>query len=353
MLGLFLIDVYSRYPELIKQIRLAREDRELIGDLLLHWVWLKSGPKPGTSPLTELKRPTALHVSPEIDGDTELIRQRIVRYFAFPQDRLELLTKFFHSVAFGERGHAHFICYRPQLSRPAAFIKSFLAVIPPGTDQHQSMLARTYTFVHIYKLHPETAHKRRTVGVVLPIANGLYFVGGQENVSTGEVEPGSFRSLKVIAVPWVPIEQGRTIIPALVLSTNNQERHVVSRMAMRPTTYTSDADAGIGAVELAKLKNEIDSMFADESALSLKPDAFRRMDGVSLQVEELMRVANNRPSVDVAGYVKGRSNVTATRVDVEQCLKNAFDVGEDGLVTKSGEPLTWENLRFSALDTIV
>jgi hypothetical protein len=338
-------------------MRITKEDRELITDFGNQWRWLLSEPQHGASPLSPLAlaRSGSGHmpaITSEDEIDAESMRRYIARFFNFPDVQRNLLKDYFETIACGEKKYAHLVCYRSQRARPTLLIKSFLAIVPPGTGDNHSGLPRNHTFSHFYQVDSRTTNKRATVGVVLPMAHGLYFIGGQHTVVKGQASvPSNFPALKVIAIPWQAIEQRRSVIPALALSTNKGELHIVSRVALTPTMFTTDEQAQIGTIDSSKLSSDIDRLRAFELKESQKPLGFQNAEDIEFQTTEILNAINNIGEIDVAGFFHSGRNVPVTGAAVIERINSAFQDLHDPFSNKKGEPLTWADVRFGAIST--
>ena len=273
LFAFFLLWIIFAYPAFKNEIRLTVEDLRLLEELEDHWGCLqnaieKDDPQQlSASPLSALAGRKPLE-DKEIK-DVEVMRRYVASFFHFSEDRRSNFHTFFKSVMHGDDGCAHLICYRPQLSNPVNFVKSFLAIVPP----QKNGMSRDYTFTHIYKIDLDSDHVRKTTGVVLPMISGLYFVGGQEQRSA-DTQNGSsnYRTLKVIAAQWLPVERNQLVIPALVLSTNNREEIIISRLALRRTLITDHVSAEVGIISSEKLEDDLQKLVDVEmSSKELRP----------------------------------------------------------------------------------
>lgn len=153
--------------------------------------------------------------------------------FEVQQDHYDEMSSFVRSFVHGEDGCGHMVVYRPMRSDPNKIIKSFIAISPPERardDKH------SFVFTHIYKAPKAGGMTRIGSGKLLPLEQGLYFVGGQkpkaDRHSLGSNRT-PFTSMKVLAIRWVDIRAGHSVIPGLVMSTNYTGKLISSRAAIR------------------------------------------------------------------------------------------------------------------------
>ena len=145
---------------------------------------------------------------------------------------------------------SHFICYRPRKSNPTEFIKTFLAIKPPEASGSNS---KSFNFVHVYQATDQDK-QRVALGKILPLHEGLYFVGGQkEHQPEDRAWKSPFKTLKVIAIGWRTIEVRDANIAGLVMSANNRGDHIVSRIILRATPFAHSKDTSLGAVKIKDL----------------------------------------------------------------------------------------------------
>jgi hypothetical protein len=185
------------------------------------------------------------------------------------------------------------------------------------------------------------------------MAAGLYLVGGETPHSGSLPVSGEYRTLFVVAVPWTPIENGWNLIPALELSCNNEDRHIVSKLVLRPTTHETDANCGIGSIETTTLLDDISELQLEENNITDLPIGMRNFEGVQVQVERILHWTNNLPNIDVVGYVHSGEKRPVQLADVQIKLRDAF-VDEDNnpyFVNGGGKGFTWQDIRFGALES--
>jgi len=348
-------------PSFEEESRLAGDDVRLLQDLKGHWTCLAAAiaAEPGAkalselagSPLTELRSRTAL--GDEETREAEIMRRYVASFFRFPEQRHTEFRQFFENSAYGEDDCAHFICYRPQLSDPSGIVKSFLAILPP----QRNGMRRNFTFTHIYSADPDFVEIRKSTGVVLPMTSGLYFIGGQQLRSRrDETSSPGFRTLKVIAVPRLPIERRQDIIPALCLSTNNREQLIVSRLALRRTVATDDRSANIGIMKWANLSADLQGLVDLEIAAQQVatnggiPVRFQHNQPLAAQIRRIWATMNNCPAVSTEGFFQKSTKRRLNGGMAKELLEAAFQTdGEAEYIDSTGNGLTWENLRFGPL----
>jgi hypothetical protein len=345
LLGIFIAAAALANSNLERLPRVTREDRELLAVLKKQCNWLQDGPKPLTSPLSDY-RPVVAPLVAEGD-DVDVMRKHVARFFHFPPERVDRLGSYLHRVAHGPKGYACFACFRPQLSHPNRLVKSFLAIVPPGANG----LKNYYTFAHYYRLDHGSLRKRRAVGVVLPMARGLYFVGGETVVQDNQPVMDEYRTLKVLALPWIPIEQDRTILSGLELSSNNEEVPIVSRVAFRPTLLHSDDLLDTRSFDIGELGDDLAAIAAREEDVRDRPPAFRIMDSLDEQKERILARVNNRPPLGASGFFRRTNHSPISVAAIGDLLDQAF-LNQDSFVDGAGNAFHWNDLRFGALEPL-
>lgn len=258
---------------------------------------------------------------------------------------------------------AHFICYRPRKSDPTEFIKTFLAIKPPEASGSNST---SFNFVHVYQATDQD-RQRIALGKMLPLHEGLYFVGGQKEHQPDDPWRSPFKTLKVIAVSWRSIELLDKNIAGLVMSANDRGEHIVSRIAIRATPIAHSKEITLGVVKIKDLlqsladdaKKEVACLaerksppehYAKYGLRANSDDQFshilpQRMEGI------LVNTNNDAPWGLPDGFrgAKGRSLLTKPIIETE--LEGLFgSSGNPKFQDSLGTPFVYpRSLRFGVL----
>ena len=167
----------------------------------------------------------------------------------------------------GGNGNAHFTLFRERKSSNGHLIKSFLA-IGPAKERSVGSLYFHPTF-HLYQA-PGGKTRRATTGKVIPLKAGVFILGGQypvplerrQNKRGKERVP--FRSLEMLYFPWTTFEN-EPLINGLMLTINNKEEMMVTRVTARPTLIQHSDDATIGNIKIDKLHEHLSRAFENEA----------------------------------------------------------------------------------------
>ena len=262
---------------------------------------------------------------------------------------------------------SHFVCYRPRKSDPTELMKTFLAVKPPEASRSDST---SFNFVHVYQPPEADDHNKRVaLGKIIPLHEGLYFVGGQkEHRSEEKVEKTPFKTLKVIAVGWRTIEVDDPVLSGLVMSANSQGQHILSRILLRATPLNHSDNISLGSIKLRDLKEsvradttkelaylaEIGATSTEFGKFGLNKDFGSQLDSFAAKrAETILARCNNDVAWGVPdGFraVTGRA-VPLTKATIEADLEETFGSG-GAPKFKDGSGNTFEfqkSIRFGVL----
>ena len=269
--------------------------------------------------------------------------------FKYNPERIDDFVGYRDLFARARDGCAHFVVYRPSRSDPTRLMKSFLAIKPAAHDKHfPTGRADVLNFVHVYEPPKDATGKVRrfSLGRVIPMDDGVYLVGGQRDDHDLR-EP--FKSLKVLALPWESLRRNDTVVHALIMSTNYDGRHLVSKAAVRTTPVVESESLTLGGVYLSDLRADL----REDAAVEFKagrepsvseeewlkrfplsaPDAAKFNDVVAEQARRIMERCNNVPNVEVpSGFdpVKKKSNTfTLTKARLDVALETTFGHDHD------------------------
>lgn len=359
LLGSFIIYMHDAFPDIVKRahVLLPTDDVLVLEQMLGFYNWLKSrsaasaGDAPEPFPDPAAPSGGGAHVPPMSlkTHDVEQIRRHIAGFFEAPPEAQRKLNEYFSAARSGDKRYAHMICYRHQLNNPLKIIKSFLAIVPP----EHNLMTSSYTFHHVYRFDSLVPNIRHSVGVILPMSTGLYFVGGQQtgDDSVPEGQKGRvYHTLKVIVVPWMPLERKSPIVPGLVMSANNSDQHVVAKLAMRVTPLSNDADAGIGSLNMDDLQSDLNALKEKEDSLRDALNAFPAA-SIPAQAQSIAKFINNTPPHSVTGYTTKDRSRRLRPEDVSDNINRAFRdaQGEDQFFNGEEAFSFWDSLRFGAL----
>lgn len=278
-----------------------------------------------------------------------------VGYTVYPSE----FIRFFHHFASPHDGCAHFICYRPGFTHPGEFVKSFLAILPPA----KRINTASYGFAHIYKVPSLGDQRRISLGEVLPLEGGLYLVGGQRQMAEINERTLPFKTLKVVALPWHPIEVQEKIFGGLVMSSTYHTRHMVSRLALRATSTWHSDHAKLGAVTLRQLNEDIAGDMSAEAQHYVANDGQSERFGVDPEAatKRIIDLCNNDPvnweaphgffALDQEGTIDRHRPLN--KLTIESKLLESFG-SDDSPAFKSSSGAEdifafWRNLHFGPL----
>lgn len=178
--------------------------------------------------------------------------------FAYNVQHLAEFADYREQFVSPEDNHAHFVVYRPSLSDPERLMKTFLAIGPAGqSDLKDSDRKDVHRFTHIYDPPEDSAgHTQRlSLGRVIALSDGVYLLGGQRDEHRAR-QP--FKTLKIIALPWAALTRRDTVIQALIMSSNYNGRHIVSRAVLRTTPVWQAKQLRLGGVTTADLQADLE-----------------------------------------------------------------------------------------------
>jgi hypothetical protein len=200
--------------------------------------------------------------------------------FAVDQIAEESFRRYFDTFRAGPKRYLHMICFRGQKSRASSLVVSFLAIIPPESNE----LAE-YSFKHFYQIG-KTDKPRISQGLVLPLTGGVYFVGGQQGY---EQRTSTFITLKIIALPWRALRARDLVLPGLLMSANREDQHLVGKIALRPTGVTRHDHASIGLRHISEVEEHLSSLAEGDSADSFgaKEQVGKDIAGQAARIAEL------------------------------------------------------------------
>lgn len=232
--------------------------------------------------------------------------------FEVQQDHYDEMSSFVRSFVYGKDGCGHMVVYRPMRSDPNKIIKSFIALSPPeraSDDKH------SFVFTHIYKAPKAGGMTRIGSGKMLPLEQGLYFVGGQKpNVDKHSLGSNRtpFISMKILAIRWVDIRAGHSVIPGLVMSTNYTGKLISSRVAIRlsPAQQSDDLD--------------LKPFLASEMFKNLKKD-------VEVEKKAIELVSKGKAEPKTAWHYENtrRFGAHLTSDNEEECHELLSEIGEE------------------------
>lgn len=251
---------------------------------------------------------------PSDEDDARLPRPgegKINLSFDYHSDHAQKFLSFQTYFSVPEDGCAHFVIYRPSKKDPDILVKSFLAIQKLETLDTHAGQERRFKFAHIYekpKLEAGGA-QRISLGNVLPLEGGSYLIGGQRE----EGVRAPFKTMKVIALPNGTLEHCTSLSSILVMSSNFDGDHLVSRAALRATPVTHSDKLRLGGVATSDLYDDLQRDFLIEkeayaAALDAAApghelsDAFKLMteDNIEARLRdrarEIMKLCNNNPT---------------------------------------------------------
>ena len=289
-LSLFVTMVQLIHPEFAKESRICGEDAVFLSQLGEHWRRLTDAA--GAASPEEAERTIAaspLHRRGSTPESTDLKDLDILLKFRLPQDYIipdhaRNTIKGLVNDFGGEVHEARFICYRMQREDPDGLMKSYLIIRSPEL----SGLSRHFTFVHFHTVDPGARDGRISTGLVLPLRSAFYCLGGQQFSIGGQPHGAGFHALSIIAVPWIHIEQGITIIPGLTLCTSNNGRLIVARLAVRPALAENVEAAKIGSLRLKDLRSDLEEIAKSEAESPFIPRGYHGMEPTEFQYKAII-----------------------------------------------------------------
>lgn len=197
---------------------------------------------------------------------------RVRLSFPYAPAELQLLEDYCQAFATDETRSVHFIVYRPMLSDPTRLVKSFLTIsAPPPKGSRQR---REAVFEHFYWPPPglqDGAAGQFTAGQIIPLAEGVYLVGGRRDL---QEQTRPMKTLMVLALPRWAMLNREARIASLGVSANRKGEHLMSRAALRITPvpdyqHVNSEGEGIkfGTVAITELADDIRRDAAIEQAL--------------------------------------------------------------------------------------
>ncbi len=282
--------------------------------------------------------------------------------------------------------HAHFVIYRPSRSDPDRLMKSFLAIGPARRDEAAGTeRLDVFRFVHIYEPPEGVAGRaqRISLGRVVPLEDGVYLIGGQRD-EHADRQP--FKTLKTIALPWQALQRRDNVLNGLVMSSNYDGLHLVSRAAIRATPIPYAREIELGGVKSRDLAGDLRAdAEAEQSAIAaalaagsvLAPDWAARFplflpEGEKLdellanQTRLILDLCNNSPKPDIGWEIgPGFDPVTRSRHDgmltknrIGLKLESEFGSEDRSKYARKAEPAVglesetfsfWSSIRFGPL----
>lgn len=256
---------------------------------------------------------------------------------------------------------AHFICYRPRLSEPRELIKTFLT-LKPSWALHGVSQSHNTNFSHFYAPPGKRNHHYHRIsnGRAIPLDEGVYLIGGHKLRNRDRVP---FRSVEAISFEWSYLKNTQAVFPALMISANNRDTHLATRIAVRATPLHHSTKVSIGAVGIDRLVEDVRADLEAEAKLveeeQIKGFVGRqhlsKPDDASAISQSILDYCNNLPAkwrID-AEYVATaeETSETLTPRRMEAKLEEVFGSDEHPVFfNEDGQPFTfWESLRFGAL----
>lgn len=276
--------------------------------------------------------------------------------FEYDRQKMESFRRYMDEYAAGDPIGLHFVIYRPRKRIPSQLVKSFLS-IQSHTEEYDGQTHNVLKFVHIYSPPSDAGSRQRiSLGRVLPLADGLYFVGGQKAMIQQRVP---FSSLKVLCFPWRGIEHQDRVLHGLTMSANYKGMPIVSRISARVTPISHSKDLRLGAVDCTRLVDSIEEDLLVEMDV---PSTNERFAGSNERevASQIIRQCNNNPAAEsgwrlaedykpIKGQKRGASELSTHGVIAE--LEQAF--GSERRPKFKGPDGTnfdfWASLRFGPL----
>jgi len=181
--------------------------------------------------------------------------------FMIEDYNLTRVQKFVDHFRSPDDGCAHLVLYRSSKSNPLRLMKSFLAISPPerantGTPANIAQTS-SFGYTHIYR-PPQAENKPRfSSGKIVPLENGLYFVGGQNPLVDPSNPRSPFKGLKVIVFRWPEIDRLDSRLHGAVLSTNYRGEVIATSLVARITPAYHSNQLNLGAIGLAELSSDL------------------------------------------------------------------------------------------------
>lgn len=274
----------------------------------------------------------------------------------YPAAQRATFDRYFHKNLSRGKDGLRFVIYRPRVSEPTQFMKSFLSVNIGEADPAGDPEGK-FQFTHVYEPPSTRSDSRKlTTGIVVPLLNGVYLIGGQR--STWSAEEAAM-GMMAICLPWHGINNGDRELPGLMLTANHEGVPIISRIAARVTSVSHSDHLKLGAVEDAKL---VDNIFED----LLVETGFKRADGAfsnSKQDEELKaagrirEMCNNVPrKCEVPSGIQsvgGRKSLMLSDEEINKQIEKSFGSADNPKwETKDGKPFVfWDMLRCPPLSS--
>lgn len=182
--------------------------------------------------------------------------------YTYHKTHFDNFKAFFEHFASHVDGNAHFVCYRPRNEYPNHVVKSFLAIQRPQAPKE------SFGFVHVYRMPSSGSQRRISIGVVLPLANGVCLVGGQRQMTDRKERTVPFSNLKIVIIPWTAITYREQVFGGLAVSADYSGKNLISRMALRCTPINHSDDIELDAKQLTELEADIVADVAREHTIA-------------------------------------------------------------------------------------
>jgi hypothetical protein len=267
--------------------------------------------------------------------------------FAFEKLHQTHFLNFYNAFKSNKNKHAHFTVYRHAKSDPQNLVKSFLGIGPPvgGRDYHR--------FFHFYRVPSIGDKKMVSKGFVVPLASGVYLIGGQSIDTEAESSYAPFESLELIALDWSELRAPEPIFSALAISANYKGEKLLSPMAMRATPIYRHQCLGakIDQFYLNDLQRNLENDITKEEELKLEP--FLRIP-VEQQRKQIIRFTNPaKMEWEVPGkYVNQTDEADIlSKVKINAILEDKFGTSSNPKYFHDNEePFGfWQSLRFGPI----
>lgn len=258
---------------------------------------------------------------------------------------------------------AHFICYRPRLSEPRELIKTYLTIKPSWASHGVSQSENT-NFNHFYAAPGRRNHQYHRIsnGRVVPLDEGVYLVGGHKLRNRDRIP---FRSVEIISLEWSYLKNLQAVFPALMISANNRDTHLATRLALRATPLHHSTKVSIGAIGVEELADDIRKDLVAEARLIEEDQIagyFERQhlsqpDDADSIAERILEFCNNLPPkwrLD-SEYLASSDTETKplTPSQIEAKLEEVFGSDENPAYFRDdGRPFAfWSSIRFGVLSS--
>jgi len=295
--------------------------------------------------------------SPTSGGTNPVKHPAINVEYTFSGENLPRLRGFMENFESPEDKGAHFICYRPRHENPAQLVKSFIAIKPPQRRGYESQMRnlQSYGFVHLYEQPDMGAQKRISLGEVLPLEDGVCFVGGQRTLRERQpLYAQPLNALKVIAVSWNAIENLEYVFGGVAMSATYQRKHLVSCVALKATSIHHSKFLSLQPVRLDQLVDDLKKDAATEAKMPGYDDRYKKdVDWVATRIATL---ANNDPSnweVPPNHYAvggKGEDRASLEGHNIDAALAQLGTENRPKFKSEKGKAFTfWTGLRFGPL----